>query len=62
MGLGHLKEKEHLSIVGMKGLKHVISILMGRNWKTRIAQAQKKCMKREKTRIRCMEVPWVSPF
>lgn len=55
MGLGHLKEREHLSIVGMKGLKHMISTLMGRNWKTRIAQAR-KCMKREETRIRCMGV------
>ena len=46
----------------MKGMKHVISTLMGRIWKTRIAQAQKKCMKREKTTIRCMGISWVSLF
>lgn len=62
MVLGHLKEREDFSIVGMKGMKHVISALMGRNWKIRIAQAQKKCMKREKTRIRCMRISRASLF
>lgn len=60
MGLGHLKEREDLSIAGVKGMKHVISALMGRNRKTRTAQAQKKCMKREKTRIRFVGISWVS--
>lgn len=45
MVLGHLKEREDLSIVGMKKMKHVTSALMGRNQKTRMSQAKKKYMK-----------------
>jgi len=38
-------ERGALSALGMKEMKNVISSSMGKNWKTRRVQAQKKCMK-----------------